>query len=58
MRHIRNVMARLRLKLREVDLDTINVHETDYMLIKNLKWPAPRCEKLPRWERRTARTVI
>ncbi len=41
MRPIRNVMARLRLKLREVGLDSINVHETGYMLIKNPKWYAP-----------------
>ncbi len=41
MRPIRNVMARLRLKLREVGLDSINVHETGYMLIKNPKWHAP-----------------
>ncbi len=41
MRPIRNAMARLRLKLREVGLDSINVYETGYMLIKNPKWHAP-----------------
>lgn len=38
---IRNVMARLQLKLREVGLDSINVHETCYLLIKYPKWHAP-----------------
>ncbi len=38
MRPIRNVMARLRLKIREVGLDSINVHETGYLLIRNPKW--------------------
>jgi hypothetical protein len=41
LRPIRNVMARLRLKLREVGLETINMLETGYMLIKNPKWRSP-----------------
>ncbi len=41
MRPIRNVMARLRLKVREVGLDTVNMLETGYMLIKNPKWRSP-----------------
>lgn len=42
MRPIRNVMARLRLKMREVGLDTVNMLETGYMLIRNPKWRSPR----------------
>ncbi len=42
MRPIRNVMARLRLKVRELGLETINMHETGYILIKNPKWRSPR----------------
>jgi hypothetical protein len=41
MRPIRNVMARLRLKVRELGLETINMHETGYILIKNPKWRSP-----------------
>ncbi len=41
MRPIRNVMARLRLKIRELGLDTVNMLETGYMLIKNPKWRSP-----------------
>ncbi len=41
MRPLRNVMARLRLKVREVGLDTVNMLETGYMLIKNPKWRSP-----------------
>jgi hypothetical protein len=41
MRPIRNVMARLRLKVREVGLDTVNMLETGYILIKNPKWRSP-----------------
>ena len=41
MRPIRNVMARLRLKIRELGLDTVNMLETGYMLIKNPKWHSP-----------------
>jgi len=41
MRPLRNVMARLRLKVREVGLDTVNMLETGYMLIKNPKWCSP-----------------
>ena len=41
LRPIRNVMARLRLKLREVGLETINMLEMGYMLIKNPKWRSP-----------------
>jgi hypothetical protein len=41
MRPIRNVMARLRLKVRELGLDTVNMLETGYMLIKNPKWRSP-----------------
>ncbi len=41
MRPIRNVMARLRLKVREVGLDTVNMLETGYMLIKSPKWRSP-----------------
>ena len=41
MRPIRNVMARLRLKVRELGLETINMLETGYMLIKNPKWRSP-----------------
>src|SRR5258708_25734463 len=40
-RPIHNVMARLRLKVREVGLDTVNMLETGYMLIKNPKWRSP-----------------
>jgi hypothetical protein len=42
MRPIRNVIARLRLKVRELGLETINMHETGYILIKNPKWRSPR----------------
>ena len=41
MKTMRNVMARLRLKLREVGLDTVNMLETGYLLIKNPKWRSP-----------------
>jgi len=41
MRPMRNVMARLRLKLRELGLDIVNMLETGYMLIKNPKWRSP-----------------
>jgi hypothetical protein len=41
MRPIRNVMARLRLKVRELGLETVNMLETGYMLIKNPKWRSP-----------------
>jgi len=41
MRPIRNIMARLRLKIRELGLDTVNMLETGYMLIKNPKWRSP-----------------
>ncbi len=41
MKTMRNVMARLRLKLREVGLDTVNMLETGYLLIKNPKWQSP-----------------
>ena len=41
MRPIRNVMARLRLKLREVGLETVNMLETGYLLIRNPKWRSP-----------------
>ena len=41
MRPLRNVMARLRLKVRELGLDTVNMLETGYMLIKNPKWRSP-----------------
>jgi len=41
MRPIRNVMARLRLKVRELGLDTVNMLETGYLLIKNPKWRSP-----------------
>jgi len=45
MRPIRNVMARLRLKVREVGLETVNMLETGYMLIKNPKWRSPLEER-------------
>ena len=45
MRTMRNVMARLRLKLREVGLDTVNMLETGYLLIKNPKWRSPLKER-------------
>jgi hypothetical protein len=45
MRPIRNVMARLRLKIREVGLDTVNMLETGYMLIKNPKWRSPLAKR-------------
>jgi hypothetical protein len=41
LRPIRNVMTLLRLKLREVGMETINVLETGSMLIKNPKWRSP-----------------
>ncbi len=41
MRPLRNVMARLRLKVRGLGLDTVNMLETGYMLIKNPKWRSP-----------------
>jgi hypothetical protein len=41
MRPLRNVMARLRLKVRELGLDIVNMLETGYMLIKNPKWRSP-----------------
>lgn len=41
LRPIRNVMARLRLNLREVSLETITMLETGYLLIKNPKWRSP-----------------
>src|SRR5215469_10684792 len=41
MRPIRNIMARLRLKIRELGLDTVNMLETGYLLIKNPKWRSP-----------------
>ncbi len=45
LRPIRNVLARLRLKVREVGLETINMHETGYFLIKNPKWHSPLKER-------------
>ena len=48
MKTMRNVMARLRLKLREVGLDTVNMLETGYLLIKNPKWRSPlEQERMP-----------
>ena len=41
MRPLRNVMARLRLKVRGLGLATVNMLETGYMLIKNPKWRSP-----------------
>ena len=45
MRPIRNVIARPRLKVREEGLDTINMHETGYILIRNPKWRSPLEER-------------
>ena len=45
LRPVRNVMARLRLKVREMGLDTVNMHETGYILIKNPKWRSPLEER-------------
>lgn len=38
LRPIRNIMGRLRVRLREVGLDTVSLLNTGYLLIKNPRW--------------------
>jgi hypothetical protein len=53
MRPIRNVMGRFGLKGREMDLNSINVHEIGYLLIKRPKWHTSLGEEFLRWDNQT-----